>query len=187
MDDIKTIETPIDDNIIKDLRVGDRVLLSGTIYTARDKAHMRLVAMIEEGQPLPFSLEGQIIYYVGPTPNPPGMPIGAAGPTTSSRLDPYTPILLSNGLKGMIGKGKRRKEVVEAIKKYKAVYFVTLGGAGALLSQYVLRSRILAFPEYATEAIYELEVEDFPMFVANDIYGDDLYESRYKIYQVMSS
>ena len=184
MEEIKSIITPLDESLISEFKVGERVLLTGTILTARDAAHKRLVNLIEEGKSLPVSLEGQVLYYVGPTPNPPGLPIGSAGPTTSPRLDPYTPALLAAGVKGMIGKGKRGKKVVDAIKKYKAIYFITLGGAGALLSQYVLKSRVLAFPELSSEAIFELEVEDFPLFVANDIYGNDLYEISYKPFQI---
>ncbi|HDD43772.1 MAG TPA: Fe-S-containing hydro-lyase [Candidatus Desulfofervidus auxilii] len=181
---MKYITTPLTESLLNGLKVGDKVLLNGIIYTARDAAHKKLVELIKNNKPLPFSLEGQVIYYVGPTPAPPGRPIGSAGPTTSSRLDPYTPILLSVGLKGMIGKGKRGKEVIEAIKKYKAIYFVTIGGAGALLSQCILEAKIIAYPELGPEAIYKLKVKDFPLFVANDIEGNDLYEIGRKSYQI---
>jgi len=173
---VKNLTTPLSDEVISDLRAGDEVLLSGTVYTARDAAHRRLVELINQGAPLPFSLEGQIIYYVGPTPAPPGKVIGAAGPTTSSRLDAYTPTLLKAGLKGMIGKGKRGKNVIDAIKEYRAIYFVASGGAGALLSKYIYEVKLIAYPELGPEAIYKFKVKDLPVFVGNDIYGNDLYE-----------
>ena len=173
---MKNLTTPLSDEVISDLRAGDEVLLSGTVYTARDAAHRRLVELINQGAPLPFSLEGQIIYYVGPTPAPPGKVIGAAGPTTSSRLDAYTPTLLKAGLKGMIGKGKRGKNVIDAIKEYRAIYFVASGGAGALLSKYIYEVKLIAYPELGPEAIYKFKVKDLPVFVGNDIYGNDLYE-----------
>jgi len=184
MTQIKYVKTPLSEDVVMELKAGEHVLLTGTIYTARDAAHKKLVELIERKEPLPIPLKGQIIYYVGPTPAPPRRPIGAAGPTTSSRLDPYTPKLLSAGLKGMIGKGKRGKEVIEAIKKYKAIYFVTIGGAGALLSKCVLKSKVVAYPELGPEAIYELEVKDFPLFVANDTKGNDLYEIGRKQYEI---
>ncbi len=180
---MKNLTTPLSDEVISDLRAGDEVLLSGTVYTARDAAHRRLVELINQGAPLPFSLEGQIIYYVGPTPAPPGKVIGAAGPTTSSRLDTYTPILLKAGLKGMIGKGKRGKNVIDAIKEYRAIYFVASGGAGALLSKYIYEVKLIAYPELGPEAIYKFKVKDLPVFVGNDIYGNDLYEMGRLRYQ----
>ncbi|MDL1971876.1 MAG: Fe-S-containing hydro-lyase, partial [Deltaproteobacteria bacterium] len=179
----KNLTTPLSDEVISDLRAGDEVLLSGTVYTARDAAHRRLVELINKGAPLPFSLEGQIIYYVGPTPAPPGKVIGAAGPTTSSRLDAYTPTLLKAGLKGMIGKGKRGKNVIDAIKEYRAIYFVASGGAGALLSKYIYEVKLIAYPELGPEAIYKFKVKDLPLFVGNDIYGNDLYEMGRLRYQ----
>ena len=180
---MKNLTTPLSDKVISDLRAGDEVLLSGTVYTARDAAHRRLVELINQGAPLPFSLEGQIIYYVGPTPAPPGKVIGAAGPTTSSRLDAYTPTLLKAGLKGMIGKGKRGKNVIDAIKEYRAIYFVASGGAGALLSKYIYEVKLIAYPELGPEAIYKFKVKDLPVFVGNDIYGNDLYEMGRLRYQ----
>ena len=180
---MKNLTTPLSDKAISDLRAGDEVLLSGTVYTARDAAHRRLVELINQGAPLPFSLEGQIIYYVGPTPAPPGKVIGAAGPTTSSRLDAYTPTLLKAGLKGMIGKGKRGKNVIDAIKEYRAIYFVASGGAGALLSKYIYEVKLIAYPELGPEAIYKFKVKDLPVFVGNDIYGNDLYEMGRLRYQ----
>lgn len=173
---MKYLTTPLTDEVIVDLKAGDEAFLNGFIYTARDAAHKKLIELINQDAPLPFPLEGQIIYYVGPTPAPPGMVIGAAGPTTSSRLDLYTPTLLKAGLKGMIGKGKRGKEAIDAIKKYKAIYFVAIGGAGALLSKCIYEAKLIAYPELGPEAIYKLKVRDLPVFVGNDIYGNDLYE-----------
>ena len=172
----KKIYTPLTTKTISKLKSGDRVLLSGTIYTARDAAHKKLAEELKKGSPhLPFDLKNQVIYYVGPTPPKPGQVIGSAGPTTSSRMDIYTPLLLKYGLKGMIGKGKRGKEVQESIKRYKAIYFAALGGAGALLSKRIIKCELLAYPELGPEAIYKLEVLDFPAIVINDIYGNDLY------------
>lgn len=181
---MKHIETPLSDEVIASLRTGDEVLLSGIVYTARDAAHKRLVALLKKDEPLPFPLQGNVIYYVGPAPAPPGRPIGAAGPTTSSRMDPYAPFLLEKGLKGMIGKGKRGANVIEAIKKFKGIYFVATGGAGALLSACIKEARVIAYPELGAEAIYELKVENLPLFVANDIYGNDIYDIGKKEYQV---
>jgi fumarate hydratase subunit beta len=179
------LNTPLTDEDVKRLRIGDRVLLSGIIYSARDAAHKRLVALIKEGKPLPFDLQGQVIYYMGPSPAPPGRPIGAAGPTTSYRMDPYAPELIAKGLKGMIGKGARSPEVKEAMKKYGAVYFAAIGGAGALMSQSILSAEVIAYPELGPEAIRRLEVKDLPIVVANDIYGGDLYEEGVKRYAVL--
>jgi len=163
--------------------------LSGIVYTARDQAHKRLVDELKkagrENRPpnLPFSLEGQVIYYVGPAPSRPGMVIGPAGPTTSCRMDPYTPILLEKGLKGTIGKGSRGKDIIEAMKKYKAVYFVAIGGAAVLLSKKIKRAEIVAYEDLGPEAIYRLEVEDFPLIVANDVFGNDLFAEGIKKYR----
>ncbi len=178
------IETPLTDEVIQKLKVGDSVYLSGTIYTARDAAHKRLIDLIENGERLPFELSGQVIYYCGPTPTPPGRVTGSCGPTTSSRMDKYTPSLLALGLKGMIGKGKRSKEVKDAILKYRAIYFGALGGAGALLSKCVLSSRVFAFEDLGPEAIYILQIREMPLFVINDIYGGDLYEEGIKKYRI---
>ncbi|NPA66386.1 MAG: Fe-S-containing hydro-lyase [Epsilonproteobacteria bacterium] len=178
------MKTPLTDEDIEKLRCGDVVHLSGTIYTARDAAHKRLVELIEKGEELPFPLQGSVIYFVGPTPPKPGDPIGSAGPTTSYRMDSYSPILIKHGQKGMIGKGKRNQEVREACKKYKAVYFGATGGAGALLGKLIKSAKIIAYPELGPEAIRELEVEDFPVTVVNDMYGCDLYEEGRKQYEV---
>ena len=172
--------TPLTDADIEKLRIGDIVYLSGTIYTARDAAHKRLVDLIEEGKELPFDLQGSVIYFVGPTPPKPGEPIGSAGPTTSYRMDSYSPILIKHGQKGMIGKGKRNQAVKDACKEYKAVYFGATGGAGALIAQRIKSAEVIAYPELGPEAIRKLEVEDFPVTVVNDAYGGDLYEEGRK-------
>ena len=169
------IQPPLTDDIIEKLKAGDRVVISGVIYTARDMAHKYMVEGHKKGEPLPFDVKGQILYYTGPTPAPPGRPIGSAGPTTSYRLDKYTPYLIELGLKGMIGKGPRGQEVKDAIKKHKAVYFAAIGGAGALISKTIRKAAVIAYPELGTEAIMKLEVEDFPAVVVNDVYGADLY------------
>jgi len=170
------IVLPLEEVMVQNLRAGDEVLISGIIYTARDAAHKRLTALIGEKKTLPFSLKNQIIYYTGPTPAKPGRPIGSCGPTTSYRMDVYTPSLLSQGLKGMIGKGQRSEEVRRAIKKYGAVYFLALGGAGAYLSQRVKRAEVVAFADLGPEAIYKLWVEKFPLIVGIDSKGEDLYQ-----------
>ncbi len=177
------LTTPLADSALSSLAVGDNVLITGTIYTARDAAHARLAELIRTHQPLPFDLKGQIIYYVGPAPARPGKPIGPAGPTTSYRMDPYTPLLLEHGLKGMIGKGKRSREVVEAMKKYRAVYFAAVGGAAALLARSIRGAEVVAYPELGAEAINRLAVEDFPAIVVNDFSGRDLYEEGQRVYQ----
>jgi fumarate hydratase subunit beta len=178
----KRITLPLTDEIVKGLRIGDKILLTGVIYTARDTAHQRLIKLIDKGSKLPFDIQGQIIYYVGPTPPRPGQPIGSAGPTTSGRMDVYTPRLIEQGLKGMIGKGQRSQAVRDAIKKYKGVYFGATGGAGALLSKRIKKAEIIAFADLGPEAIRLLEVEDFPVVVINDGYGGDLYEEGMKQY-----
>lgn len=159
------------------------MLISGVVYTARDAAHQRLAQALEKGDRLPFNLKGQTLYYLGPSPARPGQVIGSAGPTTSSRLDRYTPLLLACGLKAMIGKGNRSAEVKEAIKKYKAVYFATIGGAGALLAKAIKRAGVIAYEDLGAEAILRLEIEDFPAIVANDIYGQDIFEQGKASYQ----
>jgi len=174
---IRNIVTPLDDDTIRELKAGEKVFLSGYIYTARDAAHKRFMDALKAGEELPFDIKDQTIYYCGPSPAPAGKVIGACGPTTSSRMDLYTPKLLSLGLKGMIGKGKRSLEVKEALKEYKAVYFGATGGAGALLSQSVVSSEVVAYEDLGPEAIVKLEVRDMPLFVINDIYGNDLYET----------
>ncbi len=181
---VKKIITPLTDEVIVSLKCGDLVSITGYIYTARDAAHKRLVEIIREGKELPFDIKGAIIYYVGPTPPPPGKVIGSAGPTTSYRMDSYAPILIEIGLKGMIGKGKRSKEVKDAMIKNKAVYFGATGGAGALLSKHIKVSELVAYEDLGPEAIRKLYVEDFPAIVINDIYGNDLYEEGMKKYRI---
>jgi fumarate hydratase subunit beta len=174
----KKIKLPLNEKTISDLKAGDRVLLSGSLYTARDAAHKRTVEALNRGEPPPFDVKGQTLYYVGPSPAPPGRVIGSAGPTTSTRLDEYTPRLLAAGLKGMIGKGPRSAEVKDAMKKYHAVYMAAIGGAGALISKSIIKSEVVAYADLGPEAVLRLEVKDFPVTVINDIYGGDLYEYR---------
>lgn len=169
------ITTPLTDEIISNLKSGDEVLISGTIYTARDAAHKKLIDSISSGESLPFDIKNTIIYYVGPSPKKPGDVIGSAGPTTSYRMDAYTPTLLDLGLKGMIGKGSRNKNVVESIKKNHAVYFAAIGGAGALISSTIKSSEVIAYEELGPEAVHKLTVEDFPAIVVLDSSGNDLY------------
>ena len=173
---MKNITTPLDENTARGLRAGDTVLISGVIYTGRDAAHKKLLAMLDKGEALPMELKDQIIYFVGPCPAPPGRPIGSAGPTTSYRMDPYSPSLIARtGLRGMIGKGNRSAEVVDAMKKYGVVYFAATGGAGALIAQRIKKCDLIAFPELGPEAVYRLEVEEFPAIVAIDSTGKSLY------------
>lgn len=172
------IHAPLKDGEIRSLCAGDLVLLSGTIYTARDAAHRRLVECIQDGRPLPFDIAGQTIYYAGPCPGRPGQPIGPAGPTTSLRMDPYSPFLLGRGLKGMIGKGYRSPEVVQAIVRHGAVYFVAVGGAAALIAKRVKRAETVAYEDLGPEAVRRLEVEDMPLFVGIDTTGRDIYGCR---------
>ena len=178
----KRMHTPLTDEVVADLHMGDKVLITGVLITARDAAHKRLIDLIEKGEALPFDIKGQVIYYVGPTPPKPGTPIGSAGPTTSGRMDLYTPHLIERGLKGMIGKGQRTQEVRDALARYKAVYLGATGGAGALLSKRIPKSEVIAFEDLGPEAIRRLEVADFPVIVINDIYGGDLYEEGVKKY-----
>lgn len=180
----KKIQLPLTDEIVKELHAGDNVFLSGVIYVARDAAHKRLVETLDRGQPLPFDIKGQMIYYMGPSPAKPGQVIGAAGPTTSGRMDSYSPRLMDVGLKGMIGKGNRSQTVKDAMLKNKAVYFAAIGGAGALIAKGIKKSEVIAYEELGAEAVRKLEVENFPVTVINDIYGNDLYEqgkAKYKI------
>jgi fumarate hydratase subunit beta len=170
------IQLPLQDADVERLHAGDHVLLTGVIYTARDAAHRRMIAGLEKGEALPFDVRGQIIYYVGPTPAREGRVIGSAGPTTSVRLDPYTPTLLEAGLKGIIGKGGRGPAVREALQKHKAIYFAAVGGVGALLSQRIKKVDIVAYEDLGTEAIRRMEVEDFPAIVVDDVHGADLPE-----------
>ncbi len=170
------IVTPLDDKLIESLHAGDSVSISGVIYAARDTAHKRIVKAIENGGQLPFELQGQLVYYVGPTPAPPGLPIGSAGPTTSSRMDPYAPLLIEHGLKAMLGKGERSDEVRKACQIHKAVYMATLGGCGALLGKCIKKADLIAYPELGPEGVWRFEVENFPAIVINDVYGEDQYE-----------
>ncbi|NWF91563.1 MAG: Fe-S-containing hydro-lyase [Syntrophaceae bacterium] len=176
------LRTPLTDEDVERLKIGDRVLLNGVIYTGRDAAHKRLFDLLREGKALPFDLKGQIIYYVGPAPAKPGQVFGSAGPTTSYRMDAYSPSLIEKGLKGMIGKGMRSQDVKEAMKRHKAVYFAATGGAGALLAKRVKKARIIAYEDLGPEAIRELEVEDLPVIVVNDVRGNDLYIEGEKKY-----
>ena len=182
MSDAVRLEIPLRTDALERLRMGDRVLLNGFVYSARDAAHQRLVELLETKGPPPFDLKGQVIYYVGPTPPKPGMAVGAAGPTSSYRMDSYAPVLIEKGLKGMIGKGARNQAVKDAMQKYKAIYFAAIGGAGALISRSILSAEIVAYPELGTEAIRKMEVKDFPVIVANDLHGGDLYEAGIKTY-----
>ena len=166
------------------MRAGDNLLLIGVVYVARDAAHKRMVEALDQGKPLPFDIKGATIYYMGPTPARPGKVIGSAGPTTSGRMDAYTPRLMAEGLKGMIGKGLRTKAVKDAMVKNKAVYLGAIGGAGAVISQSIKKADVVAYEELGAEAIRRLEVEDFPVTVINDIYGGDLYEEGKAKYQV---
>lgn len=174
----KYIETPLTKDKVKDLKAGDYVYLSGTVYTARDAAHKRMMDGLSEGVQVPFDMKDQIIYYLGPTPNREGQVIGSAGPTTSSRMDKYTPTLLDLGLTGMIGKGKRSEEVVASMKKNTAVYFAAVGGAGALLSKCITKSEVIAYDDLGTEAIRRLEVKNLPVITVIDCEGNNLYESK---------
>ncbi len=173
----KYINTPITDEVVNELHAGDFVYITGTIYTARDAAHKRMFESMNEGKSIPMELKNNTIYYLGPTPAKPGEVIGSAGPTTSSRMDKYTPLLLNNGLKAMIGKGKRSNEVIEAIKKNNAVYFAAIGGAGALLSKCIKEAKVIAYDDLGTEAIRELKVENLPVIVVIDHEGNNMYET----------
>jgi len=172
----KKITTPLADDVVRDLRVGDAVQITGVIYQARDAAHKRLVALIEAGEELPFDLTGAVVYYMGPSPAKPGNVIGSAGPTTSGRMDAYAPLLMQHGLKGMIGKGLRSRQVKDAMLTNTAVYFAATGGAGALLAKCIVGNEVIAYPELGAEAVARLEVEDFPTIVVMDCHGGDLYE-----------
>jgi fumarate hydratase subunit beta len=183
-DMVKNVSLPLTEETLAGLKAGDNVLLSGVLYVARDAAHRRMVEALERGESLPFHIKGQTIYYMGPSPAKPGKVIGSAGPTTSARMDSYTPRLLAGGLKGMIGKGVRSDEVKDAIKRHKAVYFAAVGGAGALLSRTITKSETIAYPDLGPEAVLRLEVKDFPATVINDSHGGDLYVEGRKKYRV---
>lgn len=182
----QSIQAPLIKEEIQNLHAGDSVLITGTIYTARDAAHKRMQEALKKGEQLPFAMEGNVIYYMGPSPAREGRPIGSAGPTTASRMDKYAPELLDLGLKGMIGKGKRSKEVIDAIVRNGAVYFAAVGGAGALLSKSILSSEVIAYDDLGTEAIRKLEVKDFPAIVVIDKDGNNLYETAVKEYNTLS-
>ncbi|MCR1843163.1 Fe-S-containing hydro-lyase [Murimonas intestini] len=179
----KHISAPLSREEAKSLRAGDYVYITGKIYTARDAAHKRMQEALDRGEKLPLEVDGNIIYYMGPSPAREERPIGSAGPTTASRMDKYAPKLLDMGLIGMIGKGKRTKEVLDAVVRNGAVYFAAVGGAGALLSQRIKSARVIAYEDLGTEAIRELEVEDFPVIVVADSAGNNLYETAVKQYQ----
>ncbi len=183
MPDCTMITPPLNDTDIAGLRAGDAVNITGCIYTARDAAHKRLFELIAAGKELPLQLQGQIIYYAGPTPAKPGAVIGSVGPTTSGRMDPYTPAMIKAGLKGMIGKGIRSQSVVEAMKQYKAVYFAATGGAAALIAKSVRHVEIVAYEDLGAEAIRRLQVEAFPAIVVQDMYGGNLYEEGSRRYR----
>ena len=179
----KHISVPLDQKTVSALCVGDYVYLTGTVYTARDAAHKRMYETLERGGKLPVDLENSLIYYMGPSPARPGMPIASAGPTTAGRMDKYTPALLDLGLKGMIGKGKRSQAVKEAVVRNGAVYFAAVGGAGALLSRSILSSEVIAYDDLGTEAVRRLEIKDFPVIVVMDSQGNDLYETAAENYR----
>ena len=178
------LQTPLTDSDVEKLHAGDRILLSGVVYTARDAAHRRLHELLQAGKPLPIDLRGQVIYYTGPTPAKPGRVIGSAGPTTSGRMDAYTPALIAHGLKGMIGKGRRSQDILDTMKRYKAVYFGATGGAGALLARHIKKAEIAAYEDLGPEAIYRLDIEDFPVIVINDVHGGDLYAEGVRAYSI---
>lgn len=177
------LKTPLTERKIKDLKAGTKVYLSGYIYTARDQAHKKLYKLIKNNEELPIDLNNSVLYYTGPAPAQPGHTIGACGPTTSYRMDKYTPALLQKGLRGIIGKGPRGKKVIESLKENKAVYFAAIGGTAALLSKKIIESEVVAYPELETEAIRLLKLKEFPLVVINDVYGNDYYEigqNKYK-------
>jgi len=181
---VKQVMLPLTDEALEGLKAGDNILLTGTMYVGRDAAHKRIVEALEQGKPLPLDLRGQTIYFMGPSPARQGQPIGSAGPTTSGRMDSYSPRLIAEGLKGMIGKGMRSQAVKDAMKQYKAVYFGAIGGAGALISKSIKKSEVIAYEELGAEAVRHLEVEDFPATVVNDIYGGDLYQEGKAKYRI---
>ncbi|MDX2433631.1 MAG: FumA C-terminus/TtdB family hydratase beta subunit [Desulfobacterales bacterium] len=175
-ENLKPVTLPFEEGVLETLKAGDLIGLTGVLFTGRDQTHRRLVALLDEGKELPVDLKGQLLYYVGPSPARPGQVIGAAGPTTSYRMDPYTPRLLELGLKGTLGKGSRSMVVRQAMKKHGAVYLATVGGAGALLSKSIVKSDLVAFEDAGPEALFRFEVENFPAVVINDLEGNDYYE-----------
>ncbi len=176
MSDVIELRPPLNDADVTKLKVGDRVIINGTIYGARDAAHKKMVELLDAGKPLPVDLHGGILYYVGPTPAPPGRAIGAAGPTTSGRMDAYAPRMYEYGVKATIGKGYRAPAVLESLVKTRAVYLIAVGGLGATLSGCIKAAKVIAYPELGTEALWEFKVEDFPAIVANDCHGGDAYK-----------
>ena len=178
MPDIKRLRTPLTADDIKTLKAGEQVLLTGKVYTARDMAHKILCQAIEQGKTLPFDLSGAVIYFTGPTPARPSRVIGSVGPTTSSRMDAFSPLLIEKGIKAMIGKGYRSQTVIDALKKCGAVHFAAIGGAGALLSKHIVSAKVIAYEQLATEAVRELELVDFPLFVAYDSTGRTIYKQK---------
>lgn len=183
MSNIIKIITPLSEDIVKDLKSGDLVSISGTLYTARDTAHKRLIDLLDKGKDLPFDIKDQIIYYVGPSPAKPGAIIGSAGPTTSYRMDPYAPRLMEAGMKGMIGKGARSQSVIDAMVKHKSIYFAAIGGAAALIARSIKKVEIVAYEDLGPEAIRKMEVENFQAIVVNDINGNDAYKEGMKKYK----
>ncbi|MBE0467321.1 MAG: fumarate hydratase C-terminal domain-containing protein [Candidatus Desulforudis sp.] len=181
---VKEVHIPLTDEVVADLHTGDHVSLSGKLYTVGDRAHKRLVQYIGQGKQLPFSLANQVVYYVVATPAPPGRIVGSSGPTTATRMDCYTPALLAQGLKGVVGKGYRSAEVAQAMREHRAVYFGAVCGVAAFLSQYIKNLRLAAFPGLGAEAVYEYTVVDFPVVVINDIHGGDLHLEGRKAYAV---
>lgn len=177
----KRITTPLDESVIASLRTADMVLISGTLYTARDRAHARLKEMIEKGQELPFDPRGQVIYYTGPSPAPPGRPAGSAGPTTSARMDGFTEYMLKSGVRAFLGKGKRSDAARAMTRRYSALYLASFGGAGAYLGDRIARMDVIAFADLGAEAVFRIEVADFPAVVINDIHGGDLYEDALRL------
>ncbi len=177
------LKAPLSSEDLINLKIGDKVLVSGTVYTARDAAHEKLSELLAEGKELPFDPRGQIIYYVGPAPAPPGKPIGSAGPTTSYRMDPYTPALLNAGLKVMIGKGPRDQAVIDSMVRNKAVYLVAVGGAAVVAADSIKKATIIAYEELGTEAVWKLEMDNFPCLVANDVMGNDIFKAGVEKYR----
>ena len=182
----KRLTTPLTSEAVRGLRAGDHVRITGVLYQARDAAHKRLASLLAAGEPLPFDLEGAVIYYMGPSPAPPGRVIGSAGPTTSGRMDAYAPLLVEHGLRGMIGKGSRSQVVRDALRDHGAVYLAATGGAGALLAAHVVSHEVIAYADLGAEAVARLEVVDFPAIVVNDCHGADLYEQGRARYQRLS-
>ena len=183
MSEVIKITTPLSDEVVDSLKSGDQVSINGILYTARDAAHKRLIDLLDHGDELPFDIKGQIIYYVGPTPAKPGAIIGSAGPTTSYRMDTYAPRLMEVGMKGMIGKGNRTQNVIDAMVKYKSIYFAAIGGAGALVARSIKKVEIIAYEDLGPEAIRKMEVEDFQAVVVNDTYGNDVYKEGMNKYK----